>query len=299
VRLAPVFTHPACAGHDPGPGHPEAPARLAAILDAVRAADPAALREAAPAPLAAVRRAHPDAYLDALRKRAALGGGRLDPDTVMNAASWDAALGAAGAALAALESALAGRPAFAAGRPPGHHALADRSMGFCLLANAVIAAREALARGAGRVLVVDWDVHHGNGTQALVEAEPAIRFVSMHQWPHWPFSGEASERGIGNVWNVPLPAGLPPARYVEALWEAVDSAGQGWDPDVLLISAGFDSMAGDPLGGFTLEPDHFAAWVARFRERFPRAAVAAFLEGGYAPARLAAGVVATAAALAG
>src|SRR5690606_8601601 len=210
-----------------------------------------------------VERVHPSSYLDKLASIAAEGGGRLDAETKMNAASWDAALGSAGAALAALDSALAGVPAFAAGRPPGHHALVETAMGFCLLGNVVIAAREAKARGAEQVLIVDWDVHHGNGTQALVEDDPSIRFISLHQWPHWPFSGAADERGVGNIFNLPMRAGLEPARYVEAVWDAIVGATEGWTPDAILISAGFDSMYGDPLGGFTLEPEHYADWIVR------------------------------------
>lgn len=240
---------------------------------------------------------HPDAYLDRLAAVAAAGGGRLDPDTVMNAWSWEAALGSTEAALSALDSALVGVPAFAAIRPPGHHALREASMGFCLLGTAVIVAREAQALGRGRVLIVDWDVHHGNGTQALIEADPTIRFVSMHQWPHWPFSGAAEERGVGNVFNVPMRAGLPPDRYVAAFWEAVVTATADFPPELIVVSAGFDSMAGDLLGGFTLEPEHYTAWVDRIRTRFPSVPVVALMEGGYIPARLADGVVAVAAAL--
>ena len=295
--LGPVFFSAACAEHSAGVGHPEAPGRLAAIVDRIRALDPAALREVTGASRDSLERVHPRAYLDRLAALAAGGGGRLDPDTVMNSRSWDAALGSAGAALAALDSALSGVPAFAAGRPPGHHALAASAMGFCLVANVVVAAREAQARGRARVLIIDWDVHHGNGTQALVEADASIRFLSMHQWPHWPFSGAADERGVGNIFNRPMRAGLPPDRYVEALWSGVTLATEDWPPDVLLISAGFDSMFGDPLGGFTLEPEHYAQWIERLRTRFPDTPLAAVLEGGYVPSRLALGVAAVAAAL--
>ena len=223
----------------------------------------------------------------------------LDPDTIMSAGSWTAALFGAGAVLAALDHALSGSGhAFAAVRPPGHHALAERAMGFCLLGNVVIAARAALARGCRRVLIVDWDVHHGNGTQALVEHDPEIRFVSLHQWPLYPGTGAAGERGVGNVWNVPRAAGLPPERYVDDLWTGVEQATAGWSPDLILISAGYDSMLGDPLGGFTLEPEHYAVWVSRLRERAPAAPIVAALEGGYAPDRLALGVEATLTALA-
>ncbi|MEZ4587385.1 MAG: histone deacetylase [Gemmatimonadales bacterium] len=295
--LAPVFSQPSCLEHDTGPRHPESAARLRAVREAVAAADPAALRDVGPANLDSIERVHPRDYLERLQAVAVEGGGRLDPDTVMSAASWEAALGAAGAALAAMDSALAGTPAFAAVRPPGHHALADRAMGFCLISNVVVAAREALARGNQRVLILDWDVHHGNGTQALVEREPAIRFLSMHQWPHWPFSGSADERGVGNVWNLPMRAGLPPERYLEAFWGGVETATRDGAPDLILVSSGFDSMQGDLLGGFTLEPEHYVEWVDRLRERFPATPLAAVLEGGYVPRRVAAGVVAVASAL--
>ncbi len=222
----------------------------------------------------------------------------LDYDTFVNRASWTAALGAVGATLAAVAYSHDGRgDAFAAIRPPGHHALPQRAMGFCLLANAVIAAREAQALGRARVLIVDWDVHHGNGTQALVERDPTIRFVSMHQWPLYPGTGAASERGVGNIFNVPRPPGLPPERYLADLAAAVEAATDGWAPDVVIISAGYDSMAGDPLGGFTLEPADYPDLVGRIRERCRGAPIVALLEGGYAPARVAEGVIATLEAL--
>jgi acetoin utilization deacetylase AcuC-like enzyme len=222
----------------------------------------------------------------------------LDADTVLNSASWDAALGAAGAVLSAVSHAhTTGGPAFAAVRPPGHHALAARAMGFCLLANAVIAAREAQSLGRERVLIVDWDVHHGNGTQDLVEQDPSLRFVSLHEWPAYPGTGSAAERGVGNVFNVPRPPGLAPSRYVDDMLEAVDRALQGWTPAMVVVSAGYDSMAGDPLGGFTLEPGHYGDMVSALRSRCPEAPIVAVLEGGYAPARVADGVMATLKAL--
>jgi acetoin utilization deacetylase AcuC-like enzyme len=295
----PVTTHPACLDHDAGPDHPERAARLRAVLQALADEPAAALREAPPAARAALEAVHPPAYLDRVESLARSGGGALDPDTSVVPARWPAVLGAVGAVLAAVDDALAGGAAFAAVRPPGHHALADRAMGFCLVNNVVVAARHAQRGGAARVLVVDWDVHHGNGTQALVEGDGSVRFVSLHQWPWYPGTGAAGERGVGNVFNVPRPPGLPPERYVEDLWAAVTAATAGWRPDVVLLSAGYDAMRGDPLGGFTLEPGHYADWVRRLRAHLPGVPLAGVLEGGYEPGRVADGVRATVQALAG
>jgi acetoin utilization deacetylase AcuC-like enzyme len=255
--------------------------------------------EAAPAAPEALERVHPLRYLNALEALAAAGGGPIDPDTYLGPRSWEAVLASAGVALAAATEALrGGGTAFAATRPPGHHALATRAMGFCFVNNVVVAARHAQALGAARVLIVDWDVHHGNGTQALVERDAAIRFVSLHQYPWYPGTGAADERGVGNVFNVPRPPGLPRATYVRDLLDAVDAALTGWTPDMLLVSAGFDSLAGDPLGGFTLLPEDIAAWTAALRARLGGRPVAAVLEGGYRLDLLAAGVTALVRALA-
>ena len=171
-------------------------------------------------------------------------------------------------------------------------------MGFCLVANIVVAARHAQRAGRERVLIVDWDVHHGNGTQALMEHDPTLRYVSLHQHPWYPGTGMADERGVGNVFNVPRGPGAPPARYVEDLWAAIEAATTGWPTGFVLISAGFDAMRGDPLGGFTLEPDHFADVTRRLRERLPDIPIVGMLEGGYDPPRLAEGVLAHVLALA-
>jgi acetoin utilization deacetylase AcuC-like enzyme len=295
----PVFTHPACLQHDPGPDHPETPARLGALLERARAEPGMQVRQADAAPLEPLLAVHPRAYLDHLAAVSARGGGSLFLDTVANEASWAAALGAVGAVLAAVEHAHAGQGnAFAAVRPPGHHALASRAMGFCLVANAVVAARHAQRRGRERVLIVDWDVHHGNGTQALIEHDASIRYVSLHQHPWYPGTGMADERGVGNVFNVPRGPGAPPARYVDDLWAAIAAATDGWTPDLVLVSAGFDAMRGDPLGGFTLEPEHYADLTGRLRQRLPDTPLVGLLEGGYVPARLADGVLAHLVALA-
>ena len=254
--------------------------------------------EAAPAASDVLERVHPLRYLNALEALAAAGGGPIDPDTYVGPRSWEAIRASAGVAVQAIVAALRGGTAFAATRPPGHHALASRAMGFCFVNNVVVAARHAQALGAERVLIVDWDVHHGNGTQALIERDASIRFVSLHQSPWYPGTGAADERGVGNVFNVPRPPGLPRATYVRDLLAAVDAALDGWTPDALLVSAGFDSLDGDPLGGFTLLPDDIAAWTAALRARLPGRPVAALLEGGYRLDLLAAGAAALVRALA-
>ena len=295
-----VITHETCLEHLAGPDHPERPERLHAIYAALGTPEwehRIQWHESTAATREQLLRVHSDHYLDFLEGVARRGGGQLDPDTAMSRRSWEAALLAAGGAAAAARIALErGEGAFAAVRPPGHHALADRAMGFCLLANVVIAAREALSRPkVDRVLIVDWDVHHGNGTQVLVERDPAIRFVSMHQWPHYPGTGEEQERGVGNIWNVPRRGGLPPEAYRDDLLAAVEAAVVDWSPDLVLISAGFDSMAGDPLAGFTLRPEDYAD-ITRYLLALG-APIAATLEGGYDLENLAAGVAAFLAAL--
>jgi acetoin utilization deacetylase AcuC-like enzyme len=255
--------------------------------------------EAGPGPRAALLAVHADSYLRSLEAMSARGGGALFLDTILNDASWAAVLGATGAALAAVEHALAGRGnAFAALRPPGHHALAGKGMGFCLTNNVVVAARHAQAAGRRRVLIVDWDVHHGNGTQALVQSDDTVRYVSLHQHPWYPGTGMAEERGVGNIFNVPRGPGKAPNLYLDDLWAAIVAATTQWTPDLVLVSAGFDAMRGDPLGGFTLEPAHYAELTTRLRERLPGVPIVGMLEGGYIPPRLAEGALAHLTALA-
>jgi acetoin utilization deacetylase AcuC-like enzyme len=289
---AAVVWNPACRHHYAGAGHPERPQRFEAVLEALRREPQIPLIQAEPADRAALERVHPAAYLDRLEALAARGGGALDPDTFLGPRSWESVLASAGVALAAVEQGMASGTAFGVTRPPGHHALAERAMGFCFLNNVVVAARHAQARGCARVLIVDWDVHHGNGTQALVEHDASIRFVSMHQSPWYPGTGAADERGVGNVFNVPRPGGLPRAVYARDFLAGVDAALDGWSPDLLLVSAGFDSLAGDPLGEFTLEPGDISGWTEALCARMGTCPVVGVLEGGYRLDLLAAGVVA-------
>jgi acetoin utilization deacetylase AcuC-like enzyme len=242
--------------------------------------------------------AHDPAYVTRVRGLVDQGGGQLDPDTVTSPGSWDAATAAVGCVLDAVDLALDGDVprSFCAVRPPGHHAVRSAAMGFCIFGNVAIAALYALKRDdVQRVLIVDWDVHHGNGTQALVEGETAIHFVSMHQWPWYPGTGAADDRGPhGTIWNVPMRAALPPDRYARALLDAVDEATAAFTPDIVLISAGFDSLAGDPLGGFTLDMEHVDLLTREIVSRanqWCRGRVVSALEGGYAPDRLGAACV--------
>lgn len=286
-----------CGRHDTGWGHPEHVGRLRAIPKALREDAELFMRvqhiESRHAVEDELALAHDPAYIREARRFVEEGGGRLDADTVASEGSWDAATAATGAVLDAVDFAFGDGPrrSFCAVRPPGHHALRNTSMGFCLFGSVAIAAQYARqTHAAERILIVDWDVHHGNGTQALVEHERDIHFVSMHQWPWYPGTGAADDCGPHrNVWNLPMRAGLPPERYTDALRGAIDEATAGFTPDLVLISAGFDSMAGDPLGGFTLEYEHFemlTRFVVERAEQWCAGRVVSALEGGYAPDRL-------------
>ena len=297
-----LISHADCGRHDTGWGHPEHVGRIRAIPRALRedaelfhALEHLEGRHATEDELAL---AHDRGYIGSVRDVVAAGGGRLDADTVASEGSWDAATAGAGCVLDAVDMAMDGRAvrSFCAVRPPGHHALRDRAMGFCLFGNVAIGAHYARSRHhLERVLIVDWDVHHGNGTQALVEHERDIRFVSMHQWPWYPGTGAAADRGPHrNVWNVPMKASLPPQSYVDALLRAVDEAATTFAPDIVFISAGFDSMRGDPLGGFTLELEHIAQLTGELVSRaklWCGGRLVSAMEGGYAPDRLGAACV--------
>jgi len=287
-----LITHPACIAHDPGSYHPECPDRLRAVLAALETPQFAdLLREAAPLATAEqLTRVHPANYVDAILSIRPAEGElvQLDADTAMGAGSAEAALRAAGAAVAGVDAVMEGwaRTAFAAVRPPGHHAEPARPMGFCLFSNAAVAAMHARARwGIRRVAVVDFDVHHGNGTQAMFAADADLFYASSHQHPCYPGTGEASERGAAdNVVNAPLRPGSDGAAF-RAAWEGtILPALDRFAPGMLIVSAGFDAHKADPLAQLRLETEDYA-WVTRELLRIAamhcEGRMVSVLEGGY------------------
>jgi acetoin utilization deacetylase AcuC-like enzyme len=289
-----LYTHPSSAVHDPGPGHPESPARIRAILALIeREERKGALvgvhREEAPrATREQLERAHSGRYVEAiLDAEPASGYRRLDPDTVMSPGSAEAALRAAGAACAAAGAVVGGeaRNAFCALRPPGHHADRERAMGFCLFNSIAIGALEALTvHGVGKISIFDFDVHHGNGTQAIFAREPRVQYLSTHQWPLYPGTGARIETGVGNIVNRPLPAGTGSKEWRRVVEADILPAIDGFTPKLIMISAGFDAHRADPLAMLELEEADYA-WVTRelmaLAERHSAARVVSVLEGGY------------------
>ena len=296
-----LLTHADARRHVTPPGHPERLERIAAVEAALSAPGFAALIRR-PAPLAdqsEVLRCHDAAYLHRLRAaRPDAGWTRLDPDTYMAPGSWDAALRAVGAAEAAVDAILGGEAtnAFVAMRPPGHHAERGRAMGFCLFGTVSIAARYALdRRGLSRVAVLDFDVHHGNGTQDLLWDEARAIFVSSHQMPLYPGTGAADETGAhGQIVNLPLRPGSGGAE-MRAAWEPALARVAAFAPDLILVSAGFDAHRDDPLAGLTWTEDDFA-WITGaicdLADRTCAGRVVSCLEGGYDLDALAASVAA-------
>jgi acetoin utilization deacetylase AcuC-like enzyme len=285
-----LVTHQACFGHDPGRLHPESPARLKAILAALEAPEFAALeRRAAPlAEVAQIARVHARLYVDrVLHAIPSSGYVGFDPDTIASPGSGEAALRAAGAVAAAVDAVVAGevRNAFCAVRPPGHHAESARAMGFCLFNNVAVGAEQARqVHGLARIAVVDFDVHHGNGTQHMFERNRDLFYASTHQWPFYPGTGAADETGVGNIVNVPLAPMSGSREFRAAMTEIVLPALRRFRPDLLLISAGFDAHADDPLASLRLvEADYewVTAALMAVADECCRGRVISTLEGGY------------------
>jgi len=284
-----LYTHPSCLRHSAGPGHPESPARLQAVLEALDHDRFAALDriEAPRAARDALARVHDEALIDTVFASAPHAGEvRLDPDTAMSPGSLDAALRAAGAVVAAVDGIVAGRydRAFCAVRPPGHHATRGEAMGFCFFNNVAVGAAHALAHGVERVAIVDFDVHHGNGSQDIFWDEPHVLYASTHQWPLYPGTGAARETGAGNIVNAPLPPGSGSAEFRAAVEHNVLPALRAFAPQLVLISAGFDAHALDPLADLNLRADDYA-WITHQLVDVARHSaagrVASSLEGGY------------------
>ena len=287
-----LFTHAACLEHDTGPGHPERADRLRAVWHALEHPDFQAARWEEPpaAGRAQLELVHSAAYVDRILsiRPPAPHLQPLDADTLMSAGSAEAALRAAGAACAAVDAVMTDRAdaAFAAVRPPGHHAESSRAMGFCLFGNAALAAMHARVRwGLRRVAVADFDVHHGNGTQAMLQDDPELFFASSHQQPCYPGTGNAGERGIAdNVLNLPLPPDSGSAAFRSGWREAILPALDRFAPELLVLSAGFDAHRDDPLAQLRLEADDFA-WVTtalmQIADRHCGGRIVSILEGGY------------------
>ncbi len=285
-----LYTHPSSLEHDTSPGHPERIERIAAVNAALGGGGFAALdrRDAPAAPTDALGRIHDGGYVArALERIPAEGYARLDPDTVVSPGSGAAALHAAGAMIAAVDAVVAGDAgnAFCAVRPPGHHAEPGRGMGFCLFNN--VAAGAAHARGAHglrKIAIVDFDVHHGNGTQAMFETDPDTLFASSHQYPHYPGTGAAGETGVGNVVNAPLDPGTGGREFRAAVEGRILPALRAFAPEILLVSAGFDAHARDPLASLNLEEEDFEWATRRLMEtadEFCGGRLVSTLEGGY------------------
>jgi acetoin utilization deacetylase AcuC-like enzyme len=301
------FSHPACLAHDPAaamPGHPEAPERLLAIERLLEQRNWLGWerREAPAATEAELELVHSAAHVAAIRDLCEAGGGTIDADTYAVADSWKAALRAAGGACEMARALTSGeaKVAFCALRPPGHHAEPDRAMGFCLFNNVAVAAELAIRElGAGRVFVLDWDVHHGNGTAEAFRRRDDVLYVSLHQEGIFPGTGAREDTGSGTgegyTINLPVPAGSDGAHWLSLMDEVVLPAVSEFSPDLTLISAGFDAHAADPLAGCRLETETYGEMTRRVRDL--GTPVGAALEGGYNPAVLAECVAETMAAL--
>ena len=293
--------------HSPGAGHPERLERLTAAVAGLKAVD-AEATEWLPSRSASLRElavVHDPGYLEGLMELCSAGGGQIDADTRVSAGSWPTACRTAGAGLAAMEALASGRgeAGFVLGRPPGHHAGRAMAMGFCLVNNVAVVAATLAARGE-RVAILDWDVHHGNGTQDIFWDDPSVLYVSVHQWPLYPGTGRLEERGggegVGATLNLPLPPGGTGDTYLALFDEVIAPHIERFEPAWLLVSAGFDAHRADPLGGMSLTSGDFSDLTGRLLMLgLPPGRLLFFLEGGYDPAAVQASVTACASRLIG
>ena len=294
--MAVLFYDPCFLEHETGM-HPESPERLRTVISRLEkhALVQACRRgEVLPAPLGDVGRLHEPDYVAAVNEFAGRGGGRIETDTVVSRRSYAVAMRAAGAAVTAVDRVLAGetaeeRHALCLIRPPGHHALPASAMGFCLFNNVAIAARHAQAvHGVERVLIVDWDVHHGNGTQDMFYDDPSVCFFSVHRFPFYPGTGRVSETGrgpgLGTTFNLPLPFGVERREYLERFHTVLSDAAERSRPELILISAGFDAHRADPIGSLGLESEDFRTLtelVLDAANQYCGGRIVSLLEGGY------------------
>lgn len=284
----PVFSHSACLAHDTGPAHAESPARLAAVTAGLRETYPdLEWREAPRASRGQLLRVHCESLLHAVLETRPTERIWLDPDTILSPASAEAGLRAAGAVVAAVEQVLKGeaKRAFCAVRPPGHHATCSAAMGFCLFNSIAVGAAHALDKfGLSRIAIADFDVHHGNGTQAIFDLEPRVVFASSHQMPLYPDSGHANDRGVNNIFNAPLPPGAGSMQFREAWRTRLLPQLEAFRPQLIMISAGFDAHRLDPLAQLQLDADDFG-WITgelvAIANRHADGRVVSSLEGGY------------------
>ncbi len=294
-----MASHESSLAHDSGKQHPERPARIGAALEGVEASGLEVVHlSPAEATLKDLGRVHDEGYVAAIQRFCEQGGGSLDPDTHVGPGSWEAALRAAGAGLdlaAALESSEADI-AFSLMRPPGHHALTARAMGFCVFNNIAVTARSLQDRGC-RVAIIDWDVHHGNGTQDTFFPDPDVLYVSIHQAPFYPGTGSiddvGSGAGAGATANLPFRAGTGGSAYLGAFAGLIEEEVLRFSPDWLLVSAGYDAHRRDPLAGMLLEAADYEAMARRMRRLVRSSRTIFFLEGGYDVQAIAASVTAT------
>ena len=301
VQTLPLLYSDQFLDHDPGPYHPENPGRLTAIVKALQAAPwadrlqwrtPTEPADRSPLPL--LRQYHNPDYVAAVEALAAQGGGPIDQDTYVCPRSYAVALLAVNAWIDGVNTVLAqNAPAFVLARPPGHHAMPNYGMGFCIFANAALAAYHALTLpGVDRVAILDWDVHHGNGTQAMVSPDPRIIYTSLHQFPYYPGTGRATEQGNhGNVLNIPLEAGTGMQNYRPQFENRVIPFIQAFKPDLLIISAGYDATQADQLAQLSLQPEDFGVLMRACLGVTTKIVLG--LEGGYDYEAIGAAVVAT------